>query len=633
MSITANLRKEVDAHLASGSWEAALSGLQQLWAVESGSSISGYVVSSFEKLRPFLRLTPCRVAILRSFTLEPASPMLRAAGFIGGLDINVQLSGFDTYAQEILDPASALYKFEPTAVIFAVQTRDVLPELWDASTDLSPDERKDAIGRFLGSLSEWIRIFRSRSGANLIIHNFEKPVAPSAGVLDAQDAGGQCRLLEDLNQRLRETAAGFPGVYILDYDALVARSGRGNWHDEKKWLTMRMPIAADKLPLMAQEWLRFLHPLCGRIGKVLVTDLDNTLWGGVIGEDGMEGIKLGREYPGAAHRSVQRVLIDLHNRGILLAVASKNNEADAMQAIETHPEMLLRPKHFAAMQIHWNSKVESLRAIAEELNVGLESLVFVDDNPAERQNVRVSLPQVTVIELPADPMGYANAVRNCPMFERVATSEEDRKRGAYYAEQRLRKDLEQRVTSLEDYYYSLNQRVELSLVSKASLSRTAQLIKKTNQFNLTTRRHSESDIASFTSDSDWDVYQARVTDRFGDNGIVGVCITHRSGDICEIDTLLLSCRVIGRTVETVILHFLAEENRTRGVSHIQGWFLPTEKNKPAETFYSSHKFEEKARTDAGTLWSFNLRESSIDCPPWIELVVEMDREKKECAHA
>lgn len=632
MSVTANLRKEIDQQLAGGQWQTALAGLHQLWNSESRSAIANYVISCCEKLRPHLRLTACKVAVLRSFTLEPATPLLRAGGLLGGIDIQVRVGDFDNYAQEILDPASGLYELQPNVAILAVQTRDVLPEIWESYTDRTPAQLQESADTFLATLTEWVRLFRSRSTANLIIHNFEKPEAANSGVLDAQQ-DGQGALIEAINQKLRAIASEVPGVYILDYDGLVARNGRAKWRDERKWLTMRMPIAADQLPQLANEWLRFLHPLTGRIGKVLVADLDNTLWGGVIGEDGMDGIRLDREYPGAAHRAVQRTLLDMSNRGILLAVASKNNEADAMQAINDHPEMLLRANNFAALQIHWNPKVESLRAIAEELNVGLDSLVFVDDNPVERQSVRTALPEVTVIELPSDPMGYAKAIRECPMFERLSSSEEDRKRGAYYVEQRQRKELEKNVTSVEDYYYSLNQRVELAPVSNATLSRVADLLKKTNQFNLTTRRHSEPEVVKFAADPDWDVYLTRVSDRFGDNGIVGVCITHRSGEICEIDTLLLSCRVIGRTVETAILHHLAEQNRARGVKQLQGWFLPTAKNKPAETFYPSHKFSEKTKTDAGTLWAMDLRETSVECPPWIELHAGEAALKKEHAHA
>ena len=636
MSASLHLRKEIDQHLAGGNWQAAHAGLHQFWNAERSSSAASYVIACYEKLRPFLRLIPCRVAILRSFTLEPVVPLLRATALLGGIDVTVHVGGFDTYAQQILDPDSDLYKFNPDTVILAVQTRDIAPELWENFTDRSSEEQSGCAEELNRTLGEWAQIFRSRSAANLIIHNFEKPALPSTGVLDAQGDGGQDALIQKVNHRLRKMAAEIPGVYILDYDALVSRHGRNNWHDERKWLTMRMPIGADKLLEVAQEWLRFLHPLTGRIGKVLVADLDNTLWGGVIGEDGMNGIKLGREYPGAAHNALQRTLLDLNNRGVLLAIASKNNEADAMEVLNTHPEMLLRANHFASFQINWNSKAESLRRIAEELNVGLDSLVFVDDNPVERQNIRVSLPEVTVIELPEDSMGYAKAVQRCPLFERVSASAEDGKRAQYYAEQRQRQDLQKSITSVEDFYYSLDQKVEIARVSKDTLARTAQLIKKTNQFNLTTRRHTESQVAQLASDPDSDVYITRVADKFGDNGIVGVCIVRWAGEICEIDTMLLSCRVIGRTVETAILHFLAEESRARGIGEIVGWFLPTEKNKPAEGFYADHQFTVKEKTDNGTLWSLDLQRAGIACPAWIQLSAERAQgaeAKREVAHA
>jgi FkbH-like protein len=625
-----NFRQEINDHLAAEHWNAALASLHQYWAAEPTSSAAGFILASFEKLRPVTKPTAHRIVILRSFTLEPVTPVLRAGGLLGGLDISVKMGSFDNYVQEILDPASALYTFDPHTVILAVKTRDVLPELWEGYTDLAPGEAQRAVDTFAENLASWLTTFRANSSANLILHNFAKPRTASAGILDAQGESAQALAVEDLNRRLRKLAASLPGVYILDYDGLVNRIGHTQWRDERKWLTVRLPFAANHIPTMAKEWLRFIHPLAGKLGKVVVTDLDNTLWGGVIGEDGMDGIQLSRDHPGATFRALQRALLDLHNRGILLAVASKNNEADALEAIEKHPEMLLRPRHFSALQIHWNSKVESLRAIAQELNVGLDSLVFLDDNPAERQSVRLELPQVTVIELPADPAGYAQSVRDCPLFERLTSSEEDRQRGAYYADQRQRKELEQTISSVTDYYYSLEQHVELARVTPQTLPRVAQLLKKTNQFNLTTRRHSESEIAKFAADPDWDVYAARVTDRFGDNGLTGVCITRRDHGVCEIDTLLLSCRVIGRTVETAILHKIAADCREHGIQEIRGWFLPTEKNKPAEPFFSTHGFQEQERTEQGTAWTLQLEQTPVACPPWIKLSVDGER---EYAHA
>jgi len=636
-TLASDLRAQIDASLESEDWLRARAALDQLTGVERTSATASFAIARYERLRPQLALTRCRLAILRSFTVEPLVPLLRAAAFAGGLDVEVQVGSFDNYAQQILDPASELYGFSPDVAILALQTRDVLPGIWDGFTDGEAGGRQ-AADEFLGSLRQWIGVFRSRSDASLLLHTFEKPVSANAGILDAQSVQGQARAIEEVNQQLRTLAAEHAGVYVVDYDSLVARHGRERWHDERKWLTMRMPIAAEYLFSLADEWLRFLYPLAGRIAKVVVTDLDNTLWGGVVGEDGIAGIRLGRDYPGAAYLALQRALADLYNRGILLAIASKNNEADALRAIEEHPAMLLRKRHFAAWQIHWNTKAESLRRIAEELNVGLDTLVFVDDNPAEREAIRLALPEVTVLELPLDPMGYASALRACRLFERLTHSAEDRSRGKYYQQQRERRVAETGHASLEEFYYSLEQKVEIARASSpATLERVAQLIGKTNQFNLTTRRHTAAEVAGFAAAPDWDVYTAEVRDRFGDNGIVGACLVRRdergTEPECEIDTLLLSCRVIGRTVEDAILHFLVEDGRRRGLRRIVGWFVPTAKNKPAESFYPRHGFRALEETAAGTLWALAIGERAIACPPWIQLSAANAFASGEVAHA
>jgi FkbH-like protein len=368
---------------------------------------------------------------------------------------------------------------------------------------------------------------------------------------------------------------------------------------------------------MAHEWLRFIHPLMGSVCKALVTDLDNTLWGGVVGEDGLHGLKLGLEYPGAAFQALQRALLNLYERGIILAVCSKNNLAEAMEVLEHHPGMLLRPHHFAALRINWADKAQNLREIAAELNIGLEAIAFLDDNPVERRWVQDQLPEVTVIELPDNPMGYVQALGHSPVFERLSLSAEDRQRGQYYAEQRLRTALEQDSASLEDFYRSLQLRVEISGVAPETLARVAQLTQKTNQFNLTTRRYTEQQIAEMAADPDWQVYSAWVYDRFGDNGLVGVVIVHYQGVTCEIDTFLLSCRVIGRTVETALLATIAEQACHKGAQRLLGWFLPTKKNAPAKEFYGSHGFICILEREGGSSWEFDLVNERIAAPPWV----------------
>ena len=383
-----NLRGEVDRLLEDSEWSAAAARLGALWRAESSSATAPFVVSRFEKLRGKLPLLPFRVAILRSFTVEPMVPLLRAQAFCFGIDLSVHIGDFNAYAQEILDPESSLYRFHPNAVILSVQTGDIAPDLWQDYAHLSGEAVAKAAQRVSESLGQYMREFRGRSPASLIVHNLEQPARTTLGVLDSQRASSQGEAISRINRDLLSSATELRGVYVLDYDALVARYGRIRWRDERKWLLARLPIAADQLNHLAREWMRFLVPLSGRTAKALVVDLDNTLWGGVIGEDGMTGIKLSAEYPGAAYQSLQRALLDLSRKGILLAICSKNNPEDAMEALEKHPGMLVRPKNFAAMRISWSDKSQGLREIAEELNIGIDSLAFLDDNPFEREQVR-----------------------------------------------------------------------------------------------------------------------------------------------------------------------------------------------------------------------------------------------------
>jgi FkbH-like protein len=355
------------------------------------------------------------------------------------------------------------------------------------------------------------------------------------------------------------------------------------------------------------------------MAKVLVADLDNTMWGGIIGEDGMTGIKLGPEYPGAAYQNLQRAMLDLARRGILLAICSKNNPDDVMEALQNHPGMLLKPKDFAAVRINWTDKSQNVREIASELNLGIDALAFIDDNPFEREQLRKALPEVTIIDLPEDPLGYAAAVRDCPVFERLTLSGEDQQRTSMYAQQRERTQSEQSFQSKEDFFRYLGQEAEVAPVSPATLARVAQLTQKTNQFNLTTRRYTEQQVSEMAASPGWQVLSIKVRDRFGDHGLVGVAITRDEAEACEIDSFLLSCRVIGRSVETALLSHLAQGAAARGRRQLVGKFLPTKKNAPARDFYAQHGFHPVEQSQDSSVWSLSLQHHTIAIPDWIRL--------------
>jgi FkbH-like protein len=466
------LRHEIEELVAAGHWRRAAGLVRVLWEQEGGPPLAGFVVSTFGKIAGNLDLAPHRCAILRSFTVEPIVPVLNACALASGVDLAVQVGEFNAYPQELLDGGSSLYGFQPDTVILATLTRDVAPELWQGPGS------SEVVSRVTNQFKGWIQAFRRRTAANLIVHSLETPAATAQGVYDSQLEDSQAAAIHQVNRNLRKLACEYKGIYILDYDALVARHGREHWGDERKWLTVRLPVAAANLVHVAREWMRFLAPLAGKVAKAVAVDLDNTLWGGIIGEDGMAGIQIGPEYPGAAYQQLQRALLDLSQRGILLAVCSKNNPQDALEALTDHPGMLLRPEHFAALRINWNEKAHNLREIAAELNIGLDAIAFIDDNLVERQQVREEAPEVMVVELPADPIEYARAVRYYPAFERLTLSEEDRLRGKYYAAGRQRVALEEAVVSREDFYWSLEQEAEIRPLDELTLVRVAQLTQK-----------------------------------------------------------------------------------------------------------------------------------------------------------
>ena len=623
MSSPSEIRKQIDAAITAGQTGRALSLLKGLWHGQPSVALAPFVLDRFANVPDAPPTVSCNLLILRSFTVEPIVPLTRAGAATWGMDLQVRVGDFNTYVQEILDPSSKLYGEPTDVVVLAVQTRDLAPELWASWSTLDATAAKSTVERILGDFRTWMETIRGRTAAHVVIHNLEKPAFPTGGIHDAQCVSGQLQAIDQINAGLIALSNEFVGVHVLDYEGLVARHGREHWLDEHKWLTARLPIAADSLIHLADEWLRFLMPIRGRQAKCLVCDLDNTLWGGVIGEDGINGIKLGGEYPGAAFQQLQRAIEDLTARGIILAICSKNNEADALEAIDGHPEMLLRSKDFSCLKINWTDKAQNLREIAAELNIGIDSLVLIDDNPVEREFVRELIPELTVIDIDADaPLGHAPALRACPLFERLEVSDEDRKRSQLYAEQQQRSALQSSAASVEDYYRSLEMVASFGLADEATRPRVSQLTQKTNQLNMTTRRYSEQDIQAFMDDPQVRVYWARVEDRFGDNGIVGVMIVREEGEQWVLDSFLMSCRVIGRTVETAMLGLLADHARQNGAKKIVGQFLPTAKNAPAKEIYAKNQFECLEEDESGSLWELDFSKSSLSPPEWIECRVD-----------
>jgi FkbH-like protein len=558
------------------------------------------------------------VAVLRSFTVEPAVPIFRAHAFASGFSLQCEVGGFNAWAQELLDPTSPVYGEPPDACFLIVRTADLSPGLWESFADLADDEVQAETERVTGLFAAVVRRFRESCDVPLVVHTLELPSAPAHGALDDQLAHGQQEALAAVNDAIRSVVREQRGVYVLEIDRLVRAVGQATWDDPRRAASAGMAVSLEGLTHLTAEWTRMLHPMLGKTCKVLAVDLDDTLWGGIVGEDGVDGIRIGSDSTGAPYLALQRAIRDLTRRGILVAACSKNNLDDARAAFESHAGMLLGFDDFAAVRINWQDKATNLTEIARELKVGVDAIAFLDDNPVERALVRERLPEVTVLEPGDDPRTLAPTVREAGVFARLDLTDEDRARTRLYAEQRQRADLESVSTSLEDFLRSLEIEVEVGPVTQASIGRAAQLTQRTNQFNVTTRRYSEQELERLVEDPSWAAETIRVVDRFGDNGIVGVVIVHEpEGLLWEIDTLLLSCRVIGRGVETAMLSAVAERARTRGATALIGRFEPTAKNAPARDVFARHGFALEAEDEAGTTWRLDLQAQEIGWPAWV----------------
>lgn len=562
-------------------------------------------------------LRAARVAVLASYSSEFLQDALITAFFLRGIAAEIYQPPFNNFRQEILDPDSGLYRFAPDAAILSALGEHVCPALYERGpTSETPSPA------VIAEYESLIDAFRSRSPAPLLVQNLLPPAHPVFGAGDSNVSCGQREEVQRINQRLREICRARAGVYAVDYDALVARHGILAWHDERMRYLAQLPIDRRMFLPLAAEFAKICNALQGGAKKCLVLDLDNTLWGGVVGEDGIDGIKLGAAYPGNAYRAFQLALRALSERGVLLAIASKNNPADVDEVFETHPDMVLKKDDFAAIQIGWRPKSEMVEAIADELSIGLEHIVLMDDNPAECAEVEQALPMVRTLLFPRQPERFAAALAEDGLFDAMHLSTEDRKRAQLYRQRAAAESLRGRAANLEDFYRGLDMAITIEPVSSRNLTRAAQLTQKTNQLNLTTRRYTEADLTERLRDPAWHCWTVAVRDRFGDNGIVGVMLALAAPDRLILDTFLLSCRVIGRTVETAMLAHLCDLARRLGVPLIEATLVSTAKNLPVRSLLPDHDFTQVSEEGRATMWHLDLDTRRISRPAWFRIAAQ-----------
>lgn len=556
-----------------------------------------------------------RLAVLSSFTVEPLLTCVQVQAALQGISLDLYSAPYNEYAQEILEPTRGLHHFGADVVLLLLTARSLVAELLAEPWQDAASCRR-IVDEAVTELTGLLAALRARSPATVLVANLVADEPSPLGLLEWQQPTGIEPMLQRLNQCLAEWAQREERVYIVDVAGACNAFGRERAFDPRTRLLADQPFATAFLPRLAREMVRYVRAAASVPRKCLVLDLDNTLWGGILGEDGADRLRLGGDPVGEAYREFQRAVLALYQRGVLLALCSRNDEIEAMQVLSDHPGMLLRPEHFAARRINFEDKVVNLRALAADLNIGLDSLVFIDDDPFERQNVRDRLPEVCVVDLPADPVGYRRALVQLDAFDTLRVTAEDRVRGRMYLERRMREQVRAEARSLDEYLSGLQMEITAVAPVGATRTRLFQLVHKTNQFNLTTRRYGEAEFDAVLRAADSCVFGVHVRDRLGDSGVVGLIVLRMQDGICDIESFLLSCRVLGRSIESGVLSYATEVARQAGATHLRGRYVATAKNGIVRDLYARHGFRAAGGDGSAELWEAELQGFDVAVPPW-----------------
>ncbi len=581
-------------------------------AILEGPLATGDVERHWRRLRSLAAEPDLRVVWLGNHTLEPAMRHAAVLAFAHGVNLASEAGDFDQHFQAVLDPDSALHAARPDAIVLSLSLRLLAPALVTGGAGLAEDTRRAEAERVLDEVRRWVDAARERTSATLLVTNFPRPARSGYGLADAQSAAGDAALYGWLNEALAAEYRDDPQVHVLDADAAVANAGRAASWNPAMYHLAKIEWHGPGLAAVAELLARALCALVRPAKKCLLLDLDNTLWGGIVGEDGVEGLRVGAGDPvGEAFVDFQRALLDIKARGVLLGLVSKNNREDVEEAYR-RLEMPLTLTDFAATRIDWQQKHLHVADIAGELGIGLDSVVFVDDNPVECELVRRALPEVEVIALPADPAAYAEVLLGSWLFDKLALTEEDTHKTIQYRDNAARVRGRHGAANLAAWLESLGTRIEIGRAGAGELTRLHQLFGKTNQFNVTTKRYTPAELRRFAESDGWLFEWLRVRDNFGDLGLVGAWLVRLHGEVPEIDSFLLSCRALGRGVETAAVNRIKERVFASGAQALVARFVPTAKNRPAERFYDEQGF---ALVDTGPDGVKTYRIAAADAAP------------------
>lgn len=542
---------------------------------------------------------PLRMGVLHTYTTELLQPYWRFEALLQGFDLHLYEAPYGALMQET-EPQSGLAAANPDFAYIFMCWEDLDPRLRLPLSALPADEHEAVVADAAHTVARLARRLRQVCSATLVVTLLPRMWGPELGVFDAMAEHSTTQLLGAIKRSIASELQAIPSALFCDLDDVAGEIGRQHLFDLRLWETSRFPYSVNGAQTVVRHLLSYAVVRLQPTAKCIVLDADNTLWGGIVGEEGINGIALGPEYPGSVYVTFQRRLLELQQRGLLLALCSKNNPQDVAEVLAHHPHQVLREEHFAAMRVNWEPKPENLRALAQELNLGLESFVFVDDSAHECLAVRQQLPQVTVVQTPAEVLDLPFCLEGLSRLQITSLTSEDRARTAMYAQQRQRRATAESFATIEEYLASLEMVMRVGFDDERHLARIAQLTQKTNQFNLTTHRYSEAQIRTFMRDPEWLVAHFSLADIFGDNGLVGVALVRgATGTTATVDTLLMSCRVIGRRAEHAFVHHLLGRLSAAGVERVVAQYIPTAKNAMVRDFWPSLGFSQVEANGAG----------------------------------
>lgn len=532
------------------------------------------------------------IVILRNITIEAIVPYLKYLTIHMGFQPNIVFGNYNNVLQDTQSNNDVLINQNTDCIMVFTKLETLSPKLINSFPELDSESVEEEMNLVKNYIVTTLSGIRNKTNAIVSWHSFELPIYPAFGVLDHSRPDMQIATITELNNFLKTQLADFKNCYYIEMNSLLSIVGFKNFYDNRYWHIGKAPYTLDALREISIDNFKLYRALKGKNKKCLVLDCDNTLWGGIIGEDGIDGIKLSPNFPGSAYLSFQEEILSLYNRGIILALCSKNNESDVWDVIDNHPYMQIKRKNISLAMVNWEDKATNIRSIAENLNIGLDSIVFIDDNEFEINLVKELLPVVETIHLPkGKSANYKEMLASSGLFDTLTFTEEDKKRGELYKTEFKRKNDKTNFSgNMESYFSSLEMIAEIDKVNETVVSRVAQLTQKTNQFNLTTKRYSESDIREFMNSKKVEVLFVKLKDRFGDMGIVGVSIIKFSNNYAEIDSFLLSCRAIGRGLEKILLDSSIKLAQFRNFNKIKASYVPSNKNDQVSSFYIKNLF-------------------------------------------